>query len=433
MPKCIDVVFTDVETPKRLQNSEDAKRGVVRHTFDVRAASIDSAVLLTLDGPNPRKPNPRKKAAKELKHSLEGSNPATVGAFHLAHSGVRGIVKGFTRITDDTYKATFEVDTGLDREDDGIANGLHTIAVIEEAKADGVIPPEQFITFTLIEKLPTRTLVPYIGEGLNTNIQVSEESIINLAGDFDPFKAAVKGKSFYDDIAWHEGDTGEYDSRDVLSVLNALNSSLYPNGDKDRLPIESYEKQSQAVMNFVRVKDEAKKTGTTDSFTGMIPILPEALYLYDLIRSDADARYNARGVPGKAGNLAIMEARRGKDNKAKQDYWTYPFMSDGLPEVKRGTYRLAKGVTYAILSAFRNYVDFDDRGRAFWVGGFASVEKAWQELGGEMVAAAADASASLNYNPNATGKNRPLWRALHGMVENHRLRAELDRMKADAA
>ncbi|MGZ4407916.1 MAG: hypothetical protein ACXVY6_03865, partial [Gaiellaceae bacterium] len=146
MSKVIEVTFTGVESPKRLQNSEDVRRGTVRHTFDVRAGDIATDVLVTLDGPNPRTPNIHKKAAKRLKESLQGVDPSTVGAFHLAHSGIRGIVKSLKRVDETTYRAAFEVDTGSKSEDHGIANGLHTIAVIQEALKEGVIPAQQYVT-----------------------------------------------------------------------------------------------------------------------------------------------------------------------------------------------------------------------------------------------------------------------------------------------
>ena len=89
-PPVVEVVFKGVETPKRLQNAEDVKRGIVRHTFDVPAAMLAPDLLLGLDGPNPRTPNTRKTAARRLRESLEGADQSTVGSFHLAHGGIRG-------------------------------------------------------------------------------------------------------------------------------------------------------------------------------------------------------------------------------------------------------------------------------------------------------------------------------------------------------
>ncbi len=338
-----------METPKRLQNAEDVKRGIVRHTFDVPASMLSPEVLLDLDGPNPRTPNTKKQAARRLRESLEGSDQATVGSFHLAHGGIRGMVKSFVKIDETTYKATFEVDTGKRAQDDGIANGLHTIAVIEKALKEGQIPRGQYVTITLIENVDA-TLVPYIGEGLNTNIQVAEESIIDLGGAFEPFKMAMASKSYRKDVGWHENEGGQYDARDVFSVLNALNVDRFPNEDRDRHPIESYEKQGRTIAAFGNELDDKSKP---TSFSRMVPIMNDALYLYDWIGKDAWDRYKDAVPEGSPGSLAIMEKRVDRDNNAITDVWTFPFISEGEPEVVRSTYRLAKGVRFAMLAAFR--------------------------------------------------------------------------------
>jgi hypothetical protein len=438
MAKLVEVTFKGVESARRLQNAEDARRDIVRHTFDVQAGNIAVDVLVTLDGPNPRTPNIHKKAAKRLKESLAGVDPTTVGAFHLAHSGIRGIVKSFRKLDDTTYKAAFEVDTGTKSEDHGIANGLHTVAVIQEALKDGEIPPEQYVTFTLVENVP-RDLVPYIGEGLNTNIQVAEESIIDLGGAFDLFKHELSKTSYAREIGWHENEPGEYDARDMFAILNALNVIRYPNAEKERHPIESYEKQSACIAAF-GLEQKAKNNGKPSSFEAMIPVLKDALFLYDTIRSDAGERYKEAVPNGRPGALAIMEARHGKDGVAKPDVWTFPFISAEKQPPVRGTYRLAKGVTFAMLAAFRNFVRYDEQDhRMEWLGGFETVLGAWHQVGGDMMIAASDVSQAVNYNPNAVGKNRPLWRQLHQMVAGYRLeqeafelRRELEAMKTGA-
>jgi AIPR protein len=426
----VEIVFRGVETPKRLQNAEDLKRGIARHTFDVPAAMIDADALIKLDGPNPRTPNIRKQAAKRLRESLEGIDPARVGAFHLAHGGIRGLVKSFEKIDDNTYKATFEVETGNRAQDHGIANGLHTIAVIQKALTEGLIPRGQYLTFTLVENVD-RALVPYIGEGLNTNIQVSEESIIDLGGAFDPFKAAIAGKSYKSEIGWHENQPGQYDARDVFAILNALNVFRYPNTNRDKNPIESYEKPSRVIAAFSSEKDDKKGKEPT-SFERLIPILNDALYLYDWIGYDAGARYKDAVPGGLPGGLSIMESRTGKDNEAIPDVWAFPFISEGKPDIVRATYRLSKGVRYAMLAAFRTFVEADgETGTVRWAGGFETVLGAWQALGGDMMATAKDVSQASNYNPNAVGKNRPLWRQLHQMAANYRLEQEAEQLRKE--
>lgn len=435
-PVEVEVVFKGVETPKRLQNAEDIKRGIVRHTFDVPARMLSPDVLLDLDGPNPRTPNTRKTAARRLRESLQGADPATVGSFHLAHGGIRGLVKSFERIDEHTYKATFEIETEPGAQDDGIANGLHTIAVIRKALEDGQIPRGQYVTITLIENVDA-SLVPYIGEGQNTNIQVAEESIIDLGGAFEPFKDAMSSKDYSKEVGWHENEGGQFDARDVFSILNALNVIRYPNDDKDRHPIESYEKQGRTIQAFGNeLDDKSKRT----SFNRMIPIMNDALYLYDWIGMDAWDRYKDAVPDGSPGSLAIMEKRVDRENNAIDEVWSFPFISEGRPEIVRSTYRLAKGVRFAMLAAFRSFVQVnDDTGDMEWVGGFEQVLAAWRVVGGEMMITAKDVSKAAGYSPAAVGKNRPFWRQLHQIAatyvmqqEYERMRSELDELKLSA-
>lgn len=429
-PKIIEVIFEGVESARRLQNAEDIRRGIVRHTFDVPAASIDAETLVKLDGPNPRTPNVRKKAAKRLRDSLEGVDPSRVGAFHLAHGGVRGLVKSFEKIDDTTYRATFEVGTGVKSQDHGIANGLHTIAVIRDALQGDLIPQGQYLTFTLLEEVE-RELVPYIGEGLNTNIQVAEESIIDLGGAFDPFKDALADRPYASEFGWHENESGSYDARDLFAILNALNVQRYPNESRDRHPIESYEKQSATITAFHQEHQAAD--GAPTSFESMIPIMADALYLYDWIGFDAYERYKAAVPGGSPGGLAIMEARLDKSNMAKPDAWSFPFISEDGDDVVRATYRLAKGARFAMLAAFRNFVVLDEAsGQLRWgAGGFDAVLDAWTALGGDMMVTAKDVSQAVNYNPNAVGKNRPFWRQLHQMAASYRLEKEAEQLRME--
>jgi hypothetical protein len=429
VPSTVEVVFHGVESPRRLQNAEDIRRHIVRHTFDVPAANLDADTLVKLDGPNPRTPNTRKKAVKRLRDSLEGVDPTRIGAFHLAHSGIRGLVKTFEKLDDTTYKATFEVNTGAKSQEHGIANGLHTIAVVQQAAKEGLIPQGQYLTFTLIEHVD-RELVPYIGEGLNTNLQVAEESIIDLGGAFDPFKDALADRSYFSEFGWHENEGGEFDARDLFAILNALNVKRYPNEERDRHPIESYEKQGATVSAFNQ--EHRTAGGKLTSFESMIPILCDALYLHDWISRDAYYRYKDAVPTGSPGGLAIMEARLQKDNTAKQDAWSFPFISDGKPEVVRDTYRLAKGARFAMLAAFRNFVGINEAtDEMYWIGGFQAVLDAWNALGGEMMITAKDVSQSVNYNPNAVGKNRPFWRQLHQMAASYRLERETEKLRKE--
>lgn len=427
-PKHVVVRFPGVESIKRIQNAADRQIGesVVRHTFDIKAVDVPAQELCELDGPNPRTPNLRKKQAKSLKASLTGGDLSTVGAFHLAHAGIRAIVTSFKPVNSakTEWEATFTVGVEDDKPDDGVANGLHTLKLIAEAQAnDEAIPEDQYVTFTLLQGV-NRDLIPYIGEGLNTSIQVQPESILNLAEAFEPFKEALSDEPYADLIGWQENANLKYDARDVFSVINALNVARYPVGGTTH-PIESYEKQSRCIEAYEKEWRENDENPSATSFGAMIPMISDALELYHVIRHDSYDIY--RSEPGtRAGALSIMESRKDRNNRAKDDSFSFDFMPLNSGLTVTGTYCLANGVAYAMLAAMRNYVEYDeDAGVMRWTTSFEEVKDAWRSLAVEMIRAAQETSQSLNYNPNAVGKNRPLWSQLNQMVENQQLRAQL--------
>jgi hypothetical protein len=90
------------------------------------------------------------------------------------------------------------------------------------------------------------------------------------------------------------------------AILNALNVTRYPNANRDKNPIESYEKQSRVIAAFSNEKDDPNRKGEPTSFERMIPILTDALYLYDWIGYDAGTRYKEAVPGGSPGSLAIM-------------------------------------------------------------------------------------------------------------------------------
>lgn len=429
--------FEGVETARRMQNERDKALGIVRHLMDVPVVSIGSG-LTKLNGPNPRPvPSTKKKVAKQMEASLLNIDVPMDDVFHLAHLGIT-IVGDVDRVDDTTYDVTFELDESDDSREpsDGIVNGLHTLAVFEKVLSQALVSQRQYVTFTVISGIPTQqrdTLIPWIARGRNTVLQVKDQSIDNLMGLFAPLKEVVADKPYAGLIGWEESARTPYDVLDVIAILTALNPTAFPNesgrGDEITHPVMAYEKQSSCLKLF----EDPKLRG---SYSAMVPLLPEALHLYDTIRSTAVDAYNAERRKG--GNLRIIEKKPDHEGKAISDAWEFPFIrnTDGTYG-RRGAYRLSAGATFATLAAFRVFVRPTGENRSMrWDGGFEAVLEAWCQLGEEMMLSCAETSQSLGgpNNMNAVGKHRPLWRGLHktakgyaAEVENRRLRAQLEK------
>jgi hypothetical protein len=418
-----------VEAARRMQNERDKALGISRHYMDVPVHKLEAG-LAALSGPNPRpEPSTNKKVARQIEASLLNQDVPEPDVFHLAHLGIT-IVGDVEKIDESTYDIEFTVDpVETEEPSDGIVNGLHSLAVIEKVLRESEVSERQYITLNVISGIPTakrESLIPWIARGRNTVLQVKDESIDNLMNMFDPFKEELKKYPYYDQFGWEESATMPYDVLDLLSVMTALNPIVFPNdatGEDAVQPFIAYEKQSACLKQFE--KDPA-------SFEKMIPILADALHLYDAIRGFGIEAYNTGKRQG--GHLRIIEKKVGKDGKARPNVWSYPFYRrpDGGYGAT-GTYRLSSAGAFPILAAFRVFVTENEAKTGLqWDGGFPAVLEAWEDLGEEMMLSCVEVSQSVQGNINAVGKNRPLWRSLHKTVkgyaserENARLRAQL--------
>ena len=65
--------------------------------------------------------------------------------------------------------------------------------------------------------------MPEIAGGLNTSVQVQDMSLDNLEGLFEWIKDELKSEPYFERIAWKENQPGEFDARDIVSLLTKLN------------------------------------------------------------------------------------------------------------------------------------------------------------------------------------------------------------------
>jgi hypothetical protein len=442
-----EVLLEGVEAARRLENNSDRRLGIVRHQFDVPVRELQR--LHIYSGANPRKhPKVNSRVAKQIRTSL--LNEDTVeNAFHLAHLGITVVATEFVKVDgrEDAYRLKFKIDD-TDDPQDGIVNGLHTLAVIEDVLASGFeISPEQYVSFTVITGIPDddrAIIVPFIAKGRNTVLQVKDESIDNLMKRFSPLQEALAPLPYADKIGWEESADTDYDVLDVLAVMTALNPILYPNenGGTGEIthPIIAADHKRACLKRF---------EVDTPAYEKLAPMLPDMLHLYDLIRSDARDRYNETGKGKRGGRLRVMTSRKvrqGGKTVTMDDGLHFPFLRVGRSYGRHGTYQLIYSATFAVLAAFRSFVVEGEDGTYQWKGGFESVLRAWRELGGELVITCQDHAEQMPEHKMAVllGRNRPLWNGLHKIVKEYltrqaaeiktaEMQAEIDRLRKLAA
>jgi AIPR protein len=364
------------------------KHGTERHLFLVPVREIPNDMPLD---PNARRPNTNKRVYKKVEQSLLNKD-GEPGTFHLKNKGLTIVAKSVEQVGDDLYDVKM-VD-GLH----GVLDGGHTYDLITKHKGKPHLPEEQFVQVEVRVGIPEEW-IPEMARGLNTSVQVQDMSLDNLAGAFEWIKEYLEKESYYGEIAWSENDPGEYDARDIVSIMYMFNVDLFPN-NKDDLPVAAYEKKSLALKAFEE---------DPESFKRMKPILKDLLLLHDTIAKEARDLWNEGTPGGHGGKLAFMDEKNGKD-------FYFCFTSE------EGPYRLFDGALYPILGAFRWFVELDQKTKKMrWKNGFKAVLKSWRKNAAELLRLTKQTSDQLGRNPNAVGKSRTFWAAMHTRVSRNDL------------
>jgi len=367
--------------------------GIERHILFVSVKSVPTG--LPLD-PNARVPNVGRRIYRDIEKSLLDKDTVP-GSFHLKHKGITIIAEAVNKESEDMYLVSLG-------ENHGIVDGGHTYELITKNLDNEELPEKQFVKFEILTGVPVEWIVEIAG-GLNTSLQVQPASLDNLAGRFDWIKDELGKEPYFSVIAWRENEGGEFDARDIISLLTCFNIDLFPNNanNGDSHPVVAYEKKSKALELFEQ---------HPDSYERLRPILKEVLILHDTIRLESQRLYNEAG--GKYGNLSFVES------KARGDF-TFPFVSD------RGKYRLMNGALYPMLGAFRWMVEKDAKsGKCRWRGGFRNVMRLWEASAPELLRATVQTSTELGRNPNAIGKSRNHWSNLYTRVALRDLQSKVE-------
>ncbi|MBV6657432.1 MAG: AIPR family protein, partial [Devosiaceae bacterium] len=220
-------------------NFRDA-HNMERHLFMVPVGAVPKGIP---DDPNARRPKTSKRVYQKVRASLFNQD-CEPGTFHLKNKGITIIANGVQSKGNDEYVVSMI--NGVH----GIVDGGHTYKLITDAQSDEALPADQFVTIEVRVGVPD-TWIPEIAGGLNTSVQVQDMSLDNLANAFQWIKHEIRHEPYYDSIAWSENDPGEYDARDIVSLLAMFNVDIHPN-DGDDHPVYGYEKKSMALKAFER-------------------------------------------------------------------------------------------------------------------------------------------------------------------------------------
>ncbi len=187
---------------------------VEKHYFLVRAKEMPTGIRTDANARDPEGLNRR--VYRDVQESLFGRGGVPAGTFDLLNKGIVCLAESVQRLGDDhTYEITI-------KDGQGIVDGAHTYKIVCDAQNDADLPNEQCVEFQVRTGVESE-LITDIARGLNTGIQVRPHSLDNLEGKYDWIKDDLRKEKYFSRIAWRESDDGDYDVRDLISVMEALN------------------------------------------------------------------------------------------------------------------------------------------------------------------------------------------------------------------
>lgn len=353
---------------------------------------VEKVPDVSVEETNPREQNIKSAVARKMRESLLQHD----GRFHLLN---RGITLSVANAVYDNKSERLRLDFDIQGVH-GNVDGGHTQKVVRqtvESKdwADArqsridfgqeVIP--QFVRYEILTGLSADLLVK-LAETRNTSVQVKDFSLDNLAGKFEWLKEQLS--EFDDVIAYKENEKKPVNVRDVIALFTLFNVGLYPNSGQQH-PIQAYSSKIRPLELF------DTKQGT---YRALRPILKDILGLYDYIRATMRDIYNDNG-----GKFLKWDSI---DQKSVMN-----FHYDH--ELTQVDHKIADGMVYPMLGAFRFLVRENSEGEFVWK--VDDVRKFYDRFGDRLIRTALEGVRTKGNNPTAAGKDGALWEQLYNQVK----------------
>ena len=311
----------------------------------------------------------------------------------------RGLVLAVDKVAFDNKRSLVTVKLANPRLH-GLLDGGHTYNIVMEETA--TISDTQYVRVEFLEGFNHDGITEVV-DARNTSNQVRDESLMNLAGEFDALKAALKGARYFDQIAFKEyevddeGNPKPIDVREVIAILTAF--------DRDNFndfvhPVIAYSSKAACLKHL---KHNPK------SYRKIYPLAKEILALYDHVREQLPALYNkARGQTGNVsgGKFGALTGVTYRDNGKPAEHLYYIG--------KDSKYGVPDGFTYPILGAFRALL-MEEKGRYVWGKGLDPVTLLKGDWGLKLANTVGQFALDAQ-NPSKTGKSALVWQGCYQSV-----------------
>lgn len=288
----------------------------------------------------------------------------------------------------------------------GLLDGGHTYQIIKNNLADLGKTEKQYVKIEVIEGFGSDELVKLV-DARNSSNQVRDESLMNLANDFNMIKRALKAEPYADKIAYKEyetyddGDPKPISIREIISYLMTMDRK---NFSRTVHPINAYRSKAACLKHF---------RNNIEDFRPIYPLAKEILRLWDTIHQELPEMYNRmRGERG-----GVSGGKFGKLTGVIHHEGTVREPLDFLGGGSR--YVIPAGLKYPILGAFRALL-VEKRDRYVWADNIDPVELFKGELGTDLVQTIGEFALEAQ-NPSKTGKSPLVWQSCYQCAELARL------------
>ena len=273
-----------------------------------------------------------------------------------------------------------------DRNYHGVLDGGHTLRAIldERERLDGETQ-EGFCNIEIFTGLDESEISAVV-DARNTSKQVASKSLLNLEGRFDDLKTAI-GKEKAEIISWKENEEGQFDVREVIGILTALDPSSIADNMQ---PVIAYSGKEACLKRF---KDKP------EAFRKLYGIAGDALEIWDAIQFWLPDHYNKKGPdPSTSGKFGRLTGVKHTPKRPKE-----------LPFIGKATdYNTPSGYVYPVLSAFRAML-IEKNGKWTWGKGINPIELIQQGTAADIFIGSVRESINNYRNPNRTGKDTQAW------------------------
>lgn len=280
-----------------------------------------------------------------------------------------------------------------DKELHGVINGGHTLRAILEAR-DTSLSPTAYVCLHIyqITDEVSIDLIADIAEGLNRSLQVDDPSLENLKGSFDRIKEALEGKQGSEEISYRQGDLGNVDILEVLTLCSLFNLNQYP--DRRKHPHGLFGHRKVVLKTFL---DDINRSDS--AFDRILPKLHEILAFGEQVQQVLGPEF---GKVKK--NNRKTENRVGSKSNKRNGY----FIDGELAE-------LPLGFTYPLVASFRANVcpEAWKAGQLEWL---EEPKILLQEYGKELAGVVAQEYRDNRGKPAEVGRKEAAYRGCYNII-----------------